>query len=343
MHQMRAVSLTGYLEVANFVGLDGRRMLRQSGISGEMLEDPENRIPAAAVIQLLERSADESGCDSFGLLMAEARSFASLGPLSLLLERLPNVRQMIRAAMAFQRQLNDVVLISLEEHDDTCLLRLDLAPGYWGVQAYDHIVGMAYRVLTTASGNRWKPACVHLMRPAPEDMTVWRRFFSVGTEFDDAFNGLSSSTQALLVPNPLANEEMARHARRLLHLLPPDTEPGQLSDRVRRLITLLLPSGRATLEQAASQLGVSSRSLQRQLEYEGHRFADLLNAVRRELAAAYLAGTGRPITAVAAQLGYASPGSFTRWFASEFGVSPQAWRNERTAADKAGPPPTWKP
>src|SRR6478735_9720138 len=126
MQQMRAVILSSYVEVAKAVGLDGMRMLRQAGISLDDLEDPENRLPAAAVVRLIERSAEESGCDSFGLLMAERRTFASLGPLSLLLERLPNLRAMIRTLLEFQRELNDVVSSTLEDDGDTSLLRLVL-------------------------------------------------------------------------------------------------------------------------------------------------------------------------------------------------------------------------
>ncbi len=342
MHQVRAVTLSGYVEVANFVGLDGRRMLREAGIALEALEDPENRLPAGPVIQLLERSAERSGCESFGLLMAEARSFASLGPLSLLLERLPNVREIVCAGISFQRHLNDVVTISMEDVGDTCVVRIDVEPGLWGVQVIDNSVAMAYRVLTHASGNRWQPACIHVMRPAPEDMSAWRRFYTVGIEFEAGFNGLSASCASMQIANPLADEVMARHARRLLNLVPLDREPGPASDRVRRVITLLLPGGRATLTQAAAQLGVSPRSLQRQLGEEGHQFADLLDTVRRELAAAYLAGSNRPVTSIAGLLGYASPSSFTRWFAGQFGVSPQAWRAGRAAPAQAGPPPTWR-
>jgi AraC-like DNA-binding protein len=342
MHQVRSVTLTGYLEVASFVGLDGRRMLRRAGIPLEALEDPENRLPAGPVIRLIEDSAAQSGCENFGLLMAEARSFASLGPLSLLLERLPNVREIVRAAISFQGHLNDVVTISIEDHGDTCLVRIDLEPGYWSVQIADNSVAMAYRVLTHASGNRWRPACVHLMREAPRDIAPWRRFFSADLEFAASCNGLSASCASMLILNPLADETMARHARRLLSLVPRNRDRESASDRVRRVITLLLPSGRATLAQAAAQLGLSPRSLQRQLGEEGHRFAELLDAVRRELAVAYLAGSSHSITAVAGLLGYASPSSFTRWFAGEFGVSPQAWRGGRATPAPAGPPPTWR-
>jgi AraC-like DNA-binding protein len=342
MHQMRAATLANYLEVASSVGLDGPRMLRQAGISPAALADPESRLPASAVIGLLDRSAELSGCENFGLLMAEARSFTSLGPLTLLLERLPNVREVVRASIDFQRHMNDIISISIEDVSDTCVIRTDLAPGFWSVQAFDHIVAMAYRALTAASGNRWKPDCVHLVRKAPDDPAPWRRVFAVPIEFDAAFNGLSSTGEAMLMPNPLADEVMARHARQLLHLVPVEPVQDGVSDRVRRSITLLLPSRRATIDQVAAQLGISARSLQRRLEDEGHQFGELLTEVRRELATAYLANSTHPVTTVAALLGYASPSSFTRWFAGTFGTSPLAWRADHAARDSTGPPPIWR-
>jgi AraC-like DNA-binding protein len=342
MQQMRAVILSGYVEVANLVGLDGMRMLRQAGIAPEMLEDPENRLPAGAVVRLLDRSAEESGCESFGLLMAERRTFASLGPVSLLLERLPNLRAVVRASIVFQRHLNDVVTIGLEDVDDTCLIKLDLWPEYWGAQALDLLVGIAYQVLTGASGGRWRPSCVHTMRRAPDDQAVWRRMFPMAVEFEANFSGLSCSSASMLIPNPLADEAMAHNAHQLLRLLPLASGPEPIGDKVRRTISLLLPSGRATVDQVAAQLGLSARSLQRRLDEEGLQFAELLSGVRQELATAYLSNSGRPVTSVAALLGYSSPSSFTRWFASSFGVAPQVWRANQRGRERTGPPPMWR-
>jgi AraC-like DNA-binding protein len=264
--------------------------------------------------------------------MAQSRSFASLGPVSLLFERLPNLREVVKAGMAFQHHLNDVVNISLDDDDETACVRIDLLPEFWSVQVFDNAVAMAYRVLLGASGNRWKPACIHLMRREPKDIGMWRRYYSAPIEFGASFNGLSSSSEALLIPNPLADEEMARHARHLLHLIPQNQKPRGASDRVRRVISLLLPSGRASLDQVAGQLALSPRSLQRHLVEEGRTFADVLENVRRDLAKSYLAGSAQPITTIAPMLGYASPSSFTRWFAGAFGMSPQAWRAVQDAA-----------
>ncbi|HWK41663.1 MAG TPA: AraC family transcriptional regulator [Croceibacterium sp.] len=329
VHRVRAIILTAYIEVAEAVGLDGQRMLRDAGFSPESLADPENRVPAESFVKLLERSAEMSGCDSFGLLMAERRDFARLGPLSLLLERLPNLREVVRACIIYRAHLNDITEIALEEADGTAVIRLDLVPGFWSVQMTDLMVGIAYRVLHGASHGHWRPSAVHLVRKQPQDLAPWRRFYPVSVDFENSFNGLSCSSASLLEPNPLADEVMARNARGLLRMVPVEETPLMVSEGVRRAIAQLLPGGRTTLDQVAAHMGMSARSLQRRLDEEGQTFGYLLNEVRRGLAAGYLADSDRPVTTVASLLGYGSPSSFTRWFVATFGTSPQAWRAER--------------
>jgi AraC-like DNA-binding protein len=136
------------------------------------------------------------------------------------------------------------------------------------------------------------------------------------------------STAALDAPNPAAESAMARNAQRYLDMLVADSAGGSLAERARRSIALLLPAGRATLEQVGDNLGLHPRALQRLLDKEGKTFASLLNGARRELALRYLAGSAHSISAIAQLTGYASPSSFTRWFAAEFGLSPAAWRAE---------------
>jgi len=192
--------------------------------------------------------------------------------------------------------------------------------------------GLAYKVFTDISGGHWKPLAVHATRKAPEDLTVWRRMYPAPIEFESTFNGFSCTPQSLRMPNPRADPVMARNAQRLLGLVRVDFGPRPVSERVRRTLGLLLPSGRITLDQVAARMGMSPRSLQRRLEEEGHHFGELLSEVRKELAAAYLATSEQPVTAVAGLLGYGSPSSFTRWFTGAFGTTPQAWRASQAAS-----------
>jgi AraC-type transcriptional regulator len=80
---VRSASLTDYFEVARSVGLDPAQMLAGVGLSRRCLQNPDFKVPEAAVRELLEVSAAAAGIDDFGLRMAEKRRLANLGALGL--------------------------------------------------------------------------------------------------------------------------------------------------------------------------------------------------------------------------------------------------------------------
>jgi AraC-like DNA-binding protein len=118
---------------------------------------------------------------------------------------------------------------------------------------------------------------------------------------------------------------MARFAKRYLDSLPPDHERS-LEYEVRQAAYLLLPMGRATVEQIAQSLGMNVRTLQRRLLDGDATFSELVNEVRRDLVQRYMQNPGYSLSRIASLLGYSVPSSFTRWFSTEFGLTPARWR-----------------
>jgi AraC-like DNA-binding protein len=265
---------------------------------------------------------------SFGLLMAESRSIESIGAVSLLLKHQPNARSVLDAIIRYQSLMAEPLAACFEEAGETTLIRIDLVAGLGRRQAIEHIMGMLCGVLSGLTSGRWRPESVHFTHSAPTDLSVHRRVFQCPLIFDSEFNGFCCSSASLDAPNPAAESVMARHAQRYLDMLVPDPTDGSVTEAARRSIYLLLPAGRATLEQTATNLGLHPRALQRTLEKEGKSFAILLNEARRELALRYLSNAAHSVTAVGQMSGYASPSSFTRWFAAEFGMAPAHWRAE---------------
>jgi AraC-like DNA-binding protein len=334
--QVRTQTLTNYFEVARFCGLDPYAMLRRFRISPALLEDPDATLPSNAVADMLEASAEVSGCESFGLLMAECRTLSSLGPLSLLLAHQGTAREALESLVEYQRVLNEVMSLDVEHAPDgesggLAIIRVGFIGGYEGRQAIELVMAIVCRTLSDVVSGRWHPDLAYFRHAAPADLSHHLRIFQCPLVFDADFNGLVCSEAALDAPNPGAESTMARHARRYLDMLAPDPADGSMSERARRSLYLLLPAGRATLEQVGANLGQHPRSLQRQLDREGRSFATLLNEVRRELALRYLASPAHSVGSVAQMTGYATPSSFSRWFAGEFGMSPAQWRAEEKA------------
>ena len=327
MYDARAVSLVGFIDAARFVGLDPFELLRQAKITPQFLDDTENRHAAGPVVDLLEEAAARSGCEHFGLFMAECRSFASIGPLSLLLQHLPTLDDVVDALSEYRRLMNDIVALQCERRADTSILRWVIAPGYAKPQTIDLTVAIGYRVLVEASGGRWLPDRVHFTHPAPADLSYFRKFFSAELEFESSFSGYSCSAKSLAMPTRAPEADMASNARKLLEQMKLPLEQAPVSDSVRRVVALLLPMGKAALEPVAANLGTNPRALQRQLVRESTSFAILLNETRLDLAQRYLAGSTHSIASISELSGFSSSSSFTRWFASEFGQPPSAWRH----------------
>ena len=80
------------------------------------------------------------------------------------------------------------------------------------------------------------------------------------------------------------------------------------------------------IERVAEILGMSPRSVQKQLAAEGCRFSELLRGVRQRRALTLLRETETPVSSVALALGYGDVGSFSRAFHEWFGRSPAAFR-----------------
>jgi AraC-like DNA-binding protein len=297
-----------------------------------MISDPESHIAATSMCKLLEESAENSDCATFGLAMAESRTFASLGPLALLLEHLGSIRNVVEALTEYRRHLNDVVILGVEEGEGDQVLRVELLAKFATPQTADLAIGVAYVALRGASRFRWQPLEVHFSHSEPDDSERFKRFFQVPIRFESSFNGFISSNNSMSGEWPWANGTMASHARRLLTLVPLEPEQAPVTESVMRLVSLSLPSGHATLSDIAARLGKSPRSLQRSIAHEGRCFADLLNEVRRSLVVQHLSASNCSMTSIASMLGFFSSSSFSRWFLLEFGVAPRVWRSQQLRA-----------
>lgn len=81
--------------------------------------------------------------------------------------------------------------------------------------------------------------------------------------------------------------------------------------------------------EVADLVGVSARSLQRELLSQGVTYRELLDRVRFDAARSLLCEDGRPVTEVALHLGYGDASNFTIAFTRWAGVSPSIYRRKR--------------
>ena len=321
--QVRSATLTNYAEVARKAGLDPARMLREFGLPQGCLQDPELKVPIDAVRGLLEASAERSGVEAFGLLMAETRRLSNLGPLGLLIREQPTLRLAVEALARYANRLNAALFLTIEDAGEVIVLREELIAGGSGSvrQSTELAIGVALRVLQTLLGPDWKPRRVCFAHDAPADSSVHKRVFRRIVEFGHDFNGIVCARKDLERSNPNADPLMARYAQGLVEQNF-GAKRADMTARVRELVVGLLGTGRCTIDVAAQHLGVSRRTIHRHLAQEGRTFSDIVDAVRRELAARYLSEQHRRLTEVSSLLGFSAPSGFSRWYRRQFNTSP---------------------
>ena len=326
----RYAALSGFVELSDKFGLDVDELFRRSGLDLTGASQQDRWIAADAVAELLEEAARLSGQDNFGLQLAENRRLANLGPLSMVIREEPSLRGALHTLMRYNHMYNEAVQTRLIEIDETATIRVELSvgDGRRARQAIDLAVGTLFGVLANLAGHRWRPLAVCFSNAPPSDLSVHHRVFGAAVTFNQDLDGILLRTADLDAGNTMADPLLLPYAQRLL-AAPTRADTATVVDHTREVIEMLLPAGRCSIEHVARSLGVSRRTLHRQLQRAGTTFTELLDATRVDLAQHLVGNRDNSLTDVTEMLMFSSPSNFSRWFRGHFGVSPRAWRNSR--------------
>lgn len=326
----RSASLTNYAAMARAAGLNPMAMLSEVGLPPACLDDPDLHVPSEAIGQLLERSAELSGWQDFGVRLAESRSFLVFGPLAFLVREQDDVRSSLHMLIRFMHLHNQSIQIWLEEDSTHARLCFDhIGRTSPTRQSLGLCVTVVYRFLKQALPDSWEPERVCFMHDAPTDRSTYRRVFSTRVGFREAVNGIILKASDLKQPL-LTSSHLGRYAYDYVQALSAGA-PLTTAAQVRKLILATLAAGNCSLGMVAQQLGMDVRTVRRHLDREGSSFNALMSEVRRELAPRYLTGPVRTRSELALLLGFSAPQSFARWFREEFGMPTARWAREQTA------------
>jgi AraC-like DNA-binding protein len=317
----RAATLTHFEQIATECGLNVHALLAEVGLPERCLADPDLLVPAKLAIALLELAAVRSGEPAFGLRMAASRRLSNLGPLGLLLREQPTLRLALDEVVAHIHLHSPSFSLTIVEAGEWVYLREEtLLEGSPPVQqAVEMAMGTTFRILRLFLGEKWQPKMVCFRHAAPRNTTWHRKVFGNAIQFSQEFNGIVCNARDLMAANPGADPVMAKYSKRLLEM---DTGVhSSMTDRVRKLIVLLLPRGHCHADLVAEHLGVTRRTVHNHLAAENTNFKSLVDGMRKDLLKRYSEEKARPLSEVASLLGFSELSALSRWHKSQFRVS----------------------
>jgi len=221
------------------------------------------------------------------------------------------------------------VLFALQMHEEDDVAVIEIVENYpMGLMrqfALENIlVGLA-RAGNFISGAGWDSGEIWFDFPEPPYYAAWKDRLPP-MRFSRGANQLRFPRAALenrlIMSDPVAAKLAVEQCERELALL---DETDDIPMRVRAVLSPG-PGGYPDLDNVASRLFMSSRTLKRRLQQHGQTFQHLLDEVRRRDAIRLLGNAGLTLEQIAYRLGYADPANFTRAFRKWTGEAPSRYR-----------------
>jgi hypothetical protein len=263
---VRSATLSRYAEVARSVGLDPLQILAEIGLPRSCLDAEDNLISASAVCRLLEVSAAASGAEDFGLRMGESRQLSVLGPLGMVVRDSPTLRDALSAMVRYIALHSEALVLGVEERDGAFVIGMSLMAEYAGStrQADEMVLGSLYRMLRELIGPGWRARRICLSHSTPRNLSSYLRVFGGSVDFGCDFNGIVCELKDMEAVPPAARPELARYAHAYLDSLAARASQS-MTEKVRRMVLSLLPTGNCSVERVSGQLGIDRRTLHRKL------------------------------------------------------------------------------
>ena len=314
-------------------GVDIDGLLTRVGLTAKEISSEQPRLSVKKQIEFVDLVAEDVRDTNFGFHLAQEFDLremgflyyvgASAGTLGDALKRLERYSSIANEGIALKIGLAGSLRVSFHysgvaRHTDKHQIE------FW--------ITALIRNCRHLTNSEIRPVQVRLAHLRNDPQNELQKFF--GTKVEQHSGGdsvdfrLSASNLSVVNADPylhgclvkVCEEALARRKQSL---------SSSVTVKVQNAISELLPHGQARLETVAAKLGMSTRTLSRQLTSEHSTFTKILDHMRSALAYRYLAEPNLRISQVAWLLGYKEVSAFTHAFRRWTGKTPRSARQRQ--------------
>lgn len=310
------------------LGVKPADVMRRAGLPEDLLTSAQSGLSTDAYFRFWHSLEAAVGDPLFPLRLVDAITPEVFSPPVFAALCSPNLRLAAQRLSHYKRLVAPMALdVSVDARG-----ALSLRPRWLDTRVTPPLAVMvselAFFVRLARLGTRETVPAVEVVMPViPEPRLAYERYFGCAITKGEA-PGIRFSAADAELPFLTANDAIWQVfepdlRRRLLEL----DQSASTSERVRALLLEALPSGQASVDDVASRLAMSKRTLQRRLEADGVTFQSLANQTREALARHYLTRTSLSNGEISFLLGFEDPNSFYRAFHDWTGSTPDGLRH----------------
>jgi AraC-like DNA-binding protein len=317
------------LDFLRSTGLDGDDLLRAARIRS--IDAPESQLTVAQLEALLQVAEAASGRRDLGFELGLRLDPTSHDILGFAMLSSPTFGHSLRLAVTYQRLIQPLFGLSMQR--DAGRIELVYRPAgavpHRTMRVLEEAVVVTNHVaFRSLLHGRLPPYDVSLSIARPAHAQRYRELSPARVHFGDTVPGVRISLDAALLDTPLAmaNPRAMRAAEQRCKAMLHQVQARRRWSEWCRTMLRESEDARPTLEQLASFVNISPRTLARYLGAEGAGFRDLSLQVRTERARRLLLEGHLSVTQIAYRLGYTDVASFVRSFRKQTGRTPGSLR-----------------
>jgi AraC-like DNA-binding protein len=194
-------------------------------------------------------------------------------------------------------------------------------------QTMDGMMVFTQREFQSITLRRHQPLSAHFAYARPGAQSEYARIFQCPVH-------LGSSKTALYLKKEQVADQVASGDYRLLQMLVRYAEQKleqmaskeDIVHRIRKTVLNMANPGFPTIQEAAANLNLSVRTLQRRLKKAGYTYQELTDELKKQFALDYLRNDTFSVKEIAYSLDFSEASSFIRSFRRWYGMSPQLYR-----------------
>jgi AraC-like DNA-binding protein len=315
------------------LGLSPVVVLRQAGLPLGLFDQEKILLTTEEMFSLYRGIREVSKDPAIGLKLGTEERVERYDPIAIAALYTRSFRDALHR-LARYKQLTCPEEIRLVEREGECLVQFiwlladEEEPSLLVDASFAWIVGIGRR----GTGLPVNPKRVEFQR-AEMHREMHEAHFRCPLKFEARQNVLVFSKSDIERPFLTHNPDLlAMVAPQLEAELTWQLAQKTIGEQVKGIVKKLLAGQRPALQDVASELSLSTRTLQRRLTDEGATFQQLIEDARREMAQHYLLHSSLELNETAYLLGYEDANSFFRAFHHWEGISPSEWRAVHTSS-----------
>jgi len=324
--------LRGVVHLFASQGVDPAWLFEEAGLDAARLRQPHARFETGEIARLWELALARSGQGALGLDRQLARRFINFDIAAQAMWPCPSLASGLESLSRYLALIGDAAGFTLQpDRGDGWVVLAHGADGSSPRQRIEFGMLALLLLCQRVTHRPLRPLAAEFTFPEPADFHAHRMAFQCPIRFSQAANRMRLARDDLALAIVSTTESLFALHERVIEDRLSRFGRARVSYRASEEIIRRLHLGQPARQDIARSLGLTDAGLEQRLRGEGHSFDDLLDGVRKELAAHYLAQPGYALVRIAGLLGWRSAAELSAACKRWWGMLPSQYRLRLTA------------